>query len=78
MARFRCVSCAGEYSDVDRRGLIYFHACPPDRVVVDPGPPPRERRETIPNPRDENIIRPARTDTGPRQPKRPGGGRVVV
>lgn len=49
MARWRCQSCGGTYSDTQRDGTLYFHACPPDHIDE------RGERVPIPNRRDENI-----------------------
>lgn len=49
MSRWRCNSCGGTYSDVLPDGILYFHACPPDRVGAG------GERIPIANPRDENI-----------------------
>lgn len=60
MARYRCNSCGAEYEDRDAAGVMYFHACPTDKIthavtddkgnVVTP-----EKREPLPNRRDENA-----------------------
>jgi hypothetical protein len=51
---FRCGSCKGTYSDTQRDGTIYFHACaplPPDKDGI---------QEEVPNKRDENLSLDAR------------------
>jgi hypothetical protein len=62
MTTYQCVSCGGVYDDRDANGILYFHACPPDRVTT-----PAvfdsitgllktpEVRTPTPNPRNENI-----------------------
>lgn len=47
---FRCESCKATYQDVQRDGVLYFHACgplPPDKDGVQ-----AER----PDKRDENVV----------------------
>ncbi len=34
MPRFRCNACRGEFDDVLRDGVRYFHACPPQLLVT--------------------------------------------
>jgi len=68
-ARFRCVTCGGEYDDESADGVPYYHACPPEPLDAE-GTRWRER----PNKRDENPPR----DQGPGggRPRAEGLGRV--
>lgn len=48
MSKYKCTTCAGEYSDVLTDGLEYYHACPPELVAEDEY---KERADK----RDENV-----------------------
>lgn len=48
--RFVCDSCGGEYSDLQKDGSEYYHACPPDGPVNLLG-----QASPIANPRNENV-----------------------
>ena len=48
MIKYKCNSCAGEYSDHCNDGLEYYHACPPVEISLGIY---AER----PDKRDENI-----------------------
>lgn len=62
MATWKCNSCGATYSDTQRDGTAYFHACPAETithsvfsllgVLVTP-----ESRAPMANARDENIPR---------------------
>jgi hypothetical protein len=59
--QLRCESCGGTYSSHQADGLLYFHACPPERVVEVEGPRGRRgprvpERVAIDSPRDENVV----------------------
>ena len=48
MKKYRCNTCAGEYSDQSRDGIAYFHACPRE---ADVNGDPKDRKDK----RDENV-----------------------
>lgn len=48
---WRCTNCGGTYTDVDRSGVSYYHACPEGRVLVAGVFAPFPARDR----RDENI-----------------------
>jgi len=50
MARFRCLTCGGEYDDVSPDGVRYYHTCPP---ITDPD---TGRTTELEDKRDENIL----------------------
>lgn len=57
-----CNACGGTYRTLLADNTLYFHACPPDRVVtpatfaeVTGKPLADEVREPVPNRRDENV-----------------------
>jgi hypothetical protein len=62
MATYQCVTCGGVYDDRDANGVLYFHACPPDRVTTPATfdlvtgllKTPEVRTPTA-NPRNENV-----------------------
>ena len=47
---FQCLACKGTYSDTQRDGSLYMHACPP--LPPDKNGVEAER----PNKRDENVV----------------------
>jgi hypothetical protein len=62
MAKYKCNSCGGIYSDTQKDGGRYFHACGPvanPNYQPDPSKPNHDARETIERVgrRDENTAR---------------------
>jgi len=60
MAKYRCNSCGGTYSDVLQDGTAYYHACGPihnPAFNLDSAKGPLDTRDSIerPNKRDENA-----------------------
>lgn len=60
----QCVACGGAYQPVQNDGSLYFHVCPPRRVVGSTPVPTKENPdavepvfEKIANRRNENVQR---------------------
>lgn len=75
MAKYRCMECDGEYSDMSG-GARYYHACPESRLRagVLPSDPPVVT--PILNPRDENLEPVPGVELG--RPRRDGARRIPI
>lgn len=71
---WRCATCGGTYNDRSSDGVLYFHACPPLRVVVAPGDPDTHAGQVV-----EDVARPDARDErpGPQQLLDPSGNIVA-